>query len=96
MARTPEIPGVNLSNIHVLRNYTDAQTINSKLSLEKHVIILGLGFIAMEAAAFCAKKCASITIIGRGKTPLQPVFGTDIGNRIKQQFEDEGNILKYS
>ncbi|XP_043794626.1 apoptosis-inducing factor 3-like isoform X2 [Apis laboriosa] len=90
MARIPEIPGVNLSNIHVLRNYTDAQTINSKLSLEKHMIILGLGFIAMEVAAFCAKKCASITIVGRGKTPLQPVFGTDIGNRIKQQFKDEG------
>ncbi|KOX70127.1 Apoptosis-inducing factor 3 [Melipona quadrifasciata] len=90
MAREPDMPGANLANIHVLRNYMDSQAISSKLSLEKHMVVLGLGFIGMEAAAYCAMKCASVTIIGRGTVPLQPVFGTTIGNRIKRQFEEQG------
>lgn len=89
MARKPDIP-INLSNIYVLRNYTDSHAISSKLSSDKHIVILGLGFIGMEAAAYCVNKCASVTIIGRSKVPLQTVFGTEIGNRIKRQFEEQG------
>ncbi|XP_071871228.1 apoptosis-inducing factor 3 isoform X1 [Bombus fervidus] len=89
MARKPDIP-INLSNIYVLRNYTDSHAISSKLSSDKHIVILGLGFIGMEAAAYCVNKCASVTIIGRSTVPLQTVFGTEIGNRIKRQFEEQG------
>ncbi|CAK9823325.1 Apoptosis-inducing factor 3 [Anthophora retusa] len=89
-ARLPDTPGVDLSNIHVLRSYTDSHAINSKLSADKHVVILGLGFIGMEAAAYCVDKCASVTVIGRGTVPLEAVFGEEIGNRIRQQFEEKG------
>ncbi|KOC70387.1 Apoptosis-inducing factor 3, partial [Habropoda laboriosa] len=89
-ARVLNIPGVDLSNIHVLRSYTDSHAINSKLLADKHVIIFGLGFIGMEAAAFCINKCASVTVIGRGTVPLEAVFGREIGNRIRQQFEEKG------
>ncbi|XP_078037924.1 apoptosis-inducing factor 3 isoform X3 [Augochlora pura] len=88
--RLPDVPGINLSNIYVLREYTDSQSILSKLSPEKHVVILGLGFIGMEAAAYCVNKCESVTIIGKSRVPLQPVFGATIGNRIRQEFEEKG------
>lgn len=88
--RLPDTPGVHLSNIHVLRNYTDSHAIFSQLSSDKHIVILGLGFIGMEAAAFCIDKCASVTVIGRGTVPLHAVFGTEIGNRIREQFEEKG------
>ncbi|CAL7939283.1 unnamed protein product [Xylocopa violacea] len=88
--RIPDIPGVHLSNIHVLRDYTDSHALNSKMSLDKHIVILGLGFVGMEAAASCVNKCASVTILGRGTVPLETVFGTEIGNTIKQVFEEQG------
>nr|XP_031832152.1 apoptosis-inducing factor 3 isoform X2 [Nomia melanderi] len=88
--RIPDIPGVNLSNIYALRDYTDSGAIQSQLSVKKHVVILGLGFIGMEAAAYCVGKSASVTIIGRGAAPLQAVFGTTIGNRVKEEFEEKG------
>ncbi|XP_053986033.1 apoptosis-inducing factor 3 isoform X2 [Hylaeus volcanicus] len=88
--RMPDIPGINLSNIYVLRNYTDSHAIHSKLSDKKHIVILGLGFIGMEAAAYCVSKCASVTIVGRGTIPLQSVFGTAIGNRVREEFEAKG------
>ncbi|XP_011630678.1 apoptosis-inducing factor 3 isoform X2 [Pogonomyrmex barbatus] len=88
--KMPSVPGANLSNIFVLRDYTDSQGVNAILSPEKHVVVLGLSFIAMEAAAYCIDKCASITIIGRNIVPLKGIFGADIGNIIRQQYEAKG------
>lgn len=91
-ARTLNVLGADLSNIFVLRNYTDSHAVHSKLSPEKHIVVLGLGFIAMEVAAYCVDKCASITVVGRGSAPLESVFGTEVGNRIKQEFEEKGTV----
>lgn len=85
-----DLPGVNLQNINVIRNYTDIQKVNKELGSDKHVVCLGLGFIGMEMAATCVDKAASVTVIGRTPVPFQPVFGEDIGNRIKRQFEEKG------
>lgn len=88
--RIPDIPGVHLSNIFVLRDYTDCNAIHSVLSIEKHIVILGLGFIGMEAAAYCVNKCSSVTVVGTGTVPMQSVFGTEIGSRMRQEFEEKG------
>ncbi|KAG5331925.1 AIFM3 factor, partial [Acromyrmex charruanus] len=88
--RTLNMPGANLSNIFVLRDYTDAQGVNALLSPKKHVVILGLGFIGMESAAYCIDKCASVTIIGWDTIPLRAIFGAVIGNRIKKEHEAKG------
>ncbi|XP_076293975.1 apoptosis-inducing factor 3 isoform X2 [Lasioglossum baleicum] len=88
--RMPDLPGINLGNIFTLRDYTDAHSILSQLSPEKHIVILGLGFIGMEAAAYCVNKSASVTVIGKGAAPLQSVFGAEIGNRVRQEFEEKG------
>lgn len=83
-------PGSELKNMFVMRNYTDSHAIHSVLSPNKHVIVLGTGFIGMEAAAYCIDKCASVTVIGRDSAPLGPIFGTVIGNRIKKEHEAKG------
>ncbi|XP_071641721.1 apoptosis-inducing factor 3 isoform X1 [Temnothorax longispinosus] len=88
--RMPNVPGANLSNIFVLRDYTDSQGVYALLSPEKHVVVLGLGFIGMEAAAYCIGKCASVTVIGRDTVPLRTIFGADIGSRIKKEHEAKG------
>ncbi|XP_011880093.1 PREDICTED: apoptosis-inducing factor 3 isoform X2 [Vollenhovia emeryi] len=88
--RMLSVPGANLSNIFVLRDYTDSQGVYALLSPEKHVVVLGLGFIGMEAAAYCIDKCASVTVIGRDTVPLKAIFGAEIGNRIKKEHEAKG------
>lgn len=93
--RMVNLPGSDLLNIFVLRNYTDGHSIRSVLSSEKHVVILGLGFIGMEAAAYCVDKCASVTMIGRDSVPLKAIFGADIGNRIKKEHEAKGMLKSF-
>ena len=91
--RTLNVPGANLSNIFVLRDYTDSQGVQALLSPKKHVVVLGLGFIGMESAAYCIDKCASVTVIGWDTVPLREIFGAVIGNRIKKEHEAKGIML---
>ncbi|XP_015126200.1 apoptosis-inducing factor 3 isoform X2 [Diachasma alloeum] len=88
--RRPSIPGSDLRNIFVLRNHADAAETFKQLSSEKNLVVLGQSFIGMEAAAYCSNKVASVTVVGRDKTPLKAVFGEDIGNKVREEFEGKG------
>lgn len=87
-ARKADIPGADLKNVFVLRTITDANNINEKLNDQSHVVILGVSFIGMEAAAFCVKKAAKVTVIGRDSYPLR-AFGKEVGERMKKFFEEQ-------
>lgn len=89
-ARKPSIPGADLKNVVVVREFTDADQINSVISPEKHVVCLGLSFIGLESAAYLVKKVAKVTVVGRDTIPLRHSFGPEVGERIKQMFEAEG------
>lgn len=95
-AKKPDIPGANLKNIFLMRNYTDSEALNKQLGTDKHMVVLGTGFTGMETAAYCIDKCASVTVIGRSSAPFQHVFGEEIGNRIKKEFKNKGNFFTIS
>jgi NADPH-dependent 2,4-dienoyl-CoA reductase/sulfur reductase-like enzyme len=82
------IPGSDLQNIFVLRSISDAHAINAQLNDQSHVVVLGVSFIGMEAAAYCVKKAAKVTVIGRDKFPLR-AFGDEIGERFMKFFEEQ-------
>ena len=44
----------------------------------------------MEAAAFCANKVASVTVIGRTEVPFENTLGKTIGKSIGNFFESKG------
>ncbi|XP_012253886.2 apoptosis-inducing factor 3 isoform X2 [Athalia rosae] len=90
VARWPDVPGVDLANIFVMREFTDSAAVYAQIGSEKHVVVLGLGFVGMEAAAYCVGKCASVTVVGRDSAPFKAVYGEEIGLRIKQEFEQKG------
>ncbi|XP_044582298.1 apoptosis-inducing factor 3-like [Cotesia glomerata] len=100
--RMPSVPGTELSNVFLVRTQADAARINSQLSQDKHVIVLGQSFIGMEAAAYCQNKVASVTVVGRDTVPLRAVFGEEIGTRILKEHQAKGvkfvfnnNIAKF-
>ncbi|XP_053694876.1 apoptosis-inducing factor 3-like isoform X2 [Sabethes cyaneus] len=88
--RKPQIDGADLPNICVLRSNEDAKYLNGLLSLDKHVVILGVSFIGLEAAAYCVNKVAKVTVIGRSDVPLKESFGEKIGARIMELFIEKG------
>lgn len=94
-ARRPDVPGADLQNTFVMRDYTDSEKVYKQLDPCKHLVVLGLGFIGLEAAAYCFDKVASVTVIGKDTVPLRPVFGEDIGCRIKKEFEEKGRAKNH-
>ena len=44
----------------------------------------------MEAAAFCAGKVASVTVIGRSEVPFENTLGKAVGKSIGNFFESKG------
>lgn len=95
--RKINIPGSDLKNVVVLRDYDNAKFTNSLLAEDKEVVVLGGSFIAMEAANFCHKKVKKITVIFRGDLPFQPFLGKEIGTAVLQLFESKGiNFVKQS
>ncbi|KAB0791001.1 hypothetical protein PPYR_02801 [Photinus pyralis] len=84
--RKADIPGANLENVMVLRNYDQSSSIHALLGPEKHVVVLGSSFIAMEAAAYCVGKAASVTVISRSSVPFEPVFGKEVGGALLKLF----------
>ncbi|XP_063704764.1 apoptosis-inducing factor 3 isoform X2 [Culicoides brevitarsis] len=95
-ARKIDIPGADLKNVCVARNVDDAAFIQSQLNKDKHVVVLGVSFIGLEAAAYCVDKVASVTVIGRDNVPLKPVFGATIGGRIQKFLESKGIVFKMN
>ncbi|XP_031621817.1 apoptosis-inducing factor 3 isoform X2 [Contarinia nasturtii] len=93
-ARKPNIPGADLKNVVVVREFTDSEYIISQVSPEKHVVCLGLSFIGLESAAYLCKKVAKVTVIGRDTIPLRHSFGPEVGERIMRMFEAEGVEFK--
>lgn len=73
--RKAPVPGADLKNVVTLRNISDSQYVNAQLTSETHVVVLGVSFIGLEAAAYCVSKVAKVTVIGRDSVPLRPVFG---------------------
>lgn len=88
--RKPAMDGSDLPNVCVLRSNEDAKHVNGQLSPDKHVVVLGVSFIGLEAAAYCVNKVAKVTVIGRGSVPLKESFGEEIGSRVMEMFKDKG------
>ncbi|EDS40960.1 disulfide oxidoreductase [Culex quinquefasciatus] len=88
--RKPAIDGVDLPSVYVLRSNDDAKAVNAELGPDKHVVVLGVSFIGLEAAAYCVNKVAKVTVIGRGSVPLKESFGQEVGARVMEMFKEKG------
>lgn len=81
----PQIPGV-----HVLRTLSDAESLRAEITDGAHVVVIGAGFIGLEAAATAAKRGASVTVLEGLEAPLIRALGAEMGAAIGQVHESNG------
>ena len=58
-----DFPGSELKSIFYLRDLDDAEAIKKDLETSENLVIIGAGYIGLEAAAIAAKKNKKVTII---------------------------------
>lgn len=97
-SRLLPIAGNDLKNIFTLRTIADGGKIHTAMGVnkDKNIVILGVSFIGMEAAAYCVGKAKSITIIGRDNVPFLPTFGEKVGASLMKMFQDKGVQFKMN
>ncbi len=78
------------SNVHVLRNWDEAQRLALALSHQPRVAIIGAGFIGLEIAASAKALGCEVTVIEASPTPLSAVLGTELGAAIQRWHERRG------
>lgn len=63
----PEIEGLNLPGVHVLRTIPDSRKIRASLQHMKKVAVMGAGYLGLELAENLKKKQIDVTVIQTGK-----------------------------
>ncbi|XP_060533498.1 apoptosis-inducing factor 3 [Cylas formicarius] len=85
-----DVPGSDLRNVVVLRDYEDSQYTIKQLAEDKEVVVVGASFIGMEAANYCVDKVKKVTVILRDTVPFRSMWGERIGAAVERVFRDKG------
>jgi NADPH-dependent 2,4-dienoyl-CoA reductase/sulfur reductase-like enzyme/nitrite reductase/ring-hydroxylating ferredoxin subunit len=92
--RRADLPGANLPGVFVLRSAADAAAIVAAAENARNVIVLGAGFIAMEAAASLRERGLQVTVVAQDQEPFERNFGAEIGRVFRDLHEHEGVVFR--
>ena len=88
-ART--LPGAErYENVGVLRSAADATALRERLRPGARLVIVGAGFIGLEAAATARALGADVTVLDAAATPLEAIVGPRIGAWFAAMHRDAG------
>jgi len=92
-ARPRQLPaavGGTLDSVYVVRDLRDADAMAPEISAGRHVLIIGGGYIGLEAAAVAAKRGVKVTLIEMGERILQRVACQDTSDYFRALHRSHG------
>ena len=84
------IPGANQSHVFTLRTLADSRAIIERAKHAKSAVILGSGFIGLEAAAALRARELDVHVVSLDKHPLEKILGSEPGDFIRSLHEQHG------
>lgn len=90
----PSLPGHDLAGVLPLRTPADADAIRKAAGPAARIVIIGAGFIGMEAAASLAAEGRHVTVIAQEKEPFERVLGPKIGAMFRNLHRRHGVRFK--
>lgn len=93
----PNLPGIQSSKIHTLRNIPDTDRIKTRVTEEnvKSAVVIGGGFIGVEMAENLKDIGLDVTLIEGGPQILAP-FDPEMSSVLTKELEDRGVRLLFS
>ncbi|WP_273835903.1 CoA-disulfide reductase [Guptibacillus sedimenti] len=86
----PPIEGIQLHNILLSKNYTQANTIIEKAKDAKHVTVIGAGYIGVELVEAFRKYGKEVTLIDGEDRILSKYLDKEFTNVIEEDFRERG------
>ena len=83
-AVVPDFPGAGLDGVLTLRSLDDAVDLSERAETARRIVVVGGGFIGLEAAAFLTKRGRTVTVLAREEFPLAKRFGEAVAGGLKR------------
>jgi 3-phenylpropionate/trans-cinnamate dioxygenase ferredoxin reductase component len=88
--RRLRLPGADLAGIHYLRTVAECDAIKREAVPGRHVVIVGMGFIGCEVAASLTQLGLRVTAVLPGRSPLDRVLGSQVGELMGAIHREKG------
>jgi len=85
-ARRPQVAGANLGNVVYLRGYRDALAIREILLSEKHVVVIGSGFLGAEITSSLMRSGAKLSLLSRDRVIWQELLDPATAQWLTDQY----------
>jgi NADPH-dependent 2,4-dienoyl-CoA reductase/sulfur reductase-like enzyme/nitrite reductase/ring-hydroxylating ferredoxin subunit len=92
--RRLNVPGSDLRNVFVLRDFSDADALIEAAKPASRAVVVGASFIGMEVAASLRERKLSVTVVAPGEVPFEKTLGPEIGRLLRQVHEAHGVQFK--
>lgn len=90
VANRPDMDGVDLRGVHTLRSAAEAAAIAAAAEGAERAVLVGGGFIGLEAALSLAKRGLEVTVLLREAVPLARILGERAGRAILAEHREAG------
>ncbi len=89
-ARRPQVAGANLGNVVYLRNFRDALAIQEILLSEKHVVVVGSGFLGAEVSSSLNSSGAKLSLLSRDRVIWQELLDPETAQWLTDSYLEAG------
>lgn len=84
------VPGEHMKQIYTLRSREDARHIAANTRPGTRMVIVGDGFIGLEAASALRERGMSVSVVARHEVPFAAQFGEAVGQRLRTLHQAHG------
>lgn len=92
--RRLSVPGADLNGVRYLRMVEDSERLKSGFAQAPRVVIIGGGWIGLEAAAAARQAGSDVTLLERSEMPLLRILGPEAAAMFADLHRDHGVDLR--
>jgi 3-phenylpropionate/trans-cinnamate dioxygenase ferredoxin reductase subunit len=93
--RRLEVPGGDLPGVRYLRALPDADALLADLPAARRVVVVGAGWIGLEAAAAARTHGAQVTVVEVDRAPLRRVLGDEVAEVFAALHRAHGVAFRF-
>jgi NADPH-dependent 2,4-dienoyl-CoA reductase/sulfur reductase-like enzyme len=94
-ARRLDIPGAGLGNVLYLRTLSESDALRAAFTPDTRVVIVGAGWIGLEAAAAARIAGSSVTVLEPQPGALYGVLGPELGGKFAELHRAHGVEFRF-
>lgn len=93
--RKLDVPGADLPGINYLRTATESKALTDAYAAKPRVVVVGAGWIGLEAASAARERGSEVTVIEPQSTALASVMGEQVGELYADLHRQHGVDLRF-